>query len=461
MPLKVETLGASILFDGVTVRRDVVLNIGTDGRVSSIQPIGNVKPEQDAKFVMPGMIDSHVHANGYSEGMPLGDPHKSSKDFLRLCLASGVTTVRDLGNSLDTIQYLKEWLESNKGPRLYASGPVLDGAPPTWNFTRIVSDKRAADLALERLALESVDWVKIYRSMEKSVLKSVVDQAHTRGLKVAFHSGKVSAYDGINLGVDSIEHAMNLVPPLDTTSNASDVESSKNLILRHFLAWEEVDPREIADRFGEIMRKNNTVLCPTLLVSRRYVFWREMVQSPNLRWMVLVMPYHKYMLRMQSKIGMFMGKAYLKDYLPILVDVSRETEVKLEHGYNNIREVVRLLHDGGVGIITGTDSPNPSLTPGYSLQEEILELNKCGISPLDCLKSVTSVPAQAIDSNLGVIKPGSYADILMLDGNPLDNLSDISRIRGVICRGDTVDTEKLAIRLKGKLNRALSTGVGA
>lgn len=454
---------ADTLFDGYGVSQNQVLEICGDrivGLTSAGERNGRSRHEceYEARFVMPGLIDSHVHTSGYRGGLPAGNPHSAAKDFIRLCLLNGITTLRDVGNSLDTIHYLKEWLRSGAGPRLYASGPLLDGPVPTWSFTRSVTTLAAAELAIQRLKLEDVDFVKIYQSIPPAIFRHLVDRAHAASLKVAFHSGEVSAYAGAVHGVDSIEHAVNLLD-LEREQQHPAVPYSSNAPIRHMLNWAHVAPEDVARRMGEIMKSTGTMLCPTLLVTRRWSFFKDLLATPSLEWASLTMPYHKYLLRMRSKIGYQIGKKFLATHLPV-VDLDKKTETTVRHGYQRMCDTVSLLHQRGITIITGTDSPNPSLAPGFSLHDEIKELHRmCGVSQLDCLRSVTSTPARFLDQPLGVLEPGAYADIVLLKGDPTNDIEQISSITHVFCRGKSVDLTILKNRLKTSLGLALRGGV--
>lgn len=452
------------LFDGHDVAKNQVVEIQGDrivGLTSERECNRQNRHEydHDVRFAMPGLIDSHVHTSGYRGGIPAGNPHSAAKDFVRMCLLNGVTALRDVGNSLDTIHYLKTWLRDHSGPRLYASGPLLDGAVPTWSFTRSVTTRAAAELAIQRLKLEDVDFIKIYQSITPGVFSYLVEQAHAASLKVAFHSGEVSAHAGAVHGVDSIEHAINLVKP-DHEQHDLVVPQAANAAIRHLLTWAHVDPGDVARRMGNTMKSADTMLCPTLLVARRWSLFKDLLATPSLEWAALTMPYHKYLLRMKSKIGYQIGKKYMAAHLP-MVDLDKKTDTAVRQGYRRMCETVRLLHQQGVRIITGTDSPNPSLAPGFSLHDEIKELHRmCAISEIDCLRSATSVAAFFLDQPVGVIAPGAYADIVLLNGDPTSDIEQISSISHVICRGHNVDLKKLMSRLRVSLEHALRGDVG-
>ena len=454
---------ADVLFDGHSVMRNRVVAIRGDrivGHTGNTCGVAHPRNEYDyeTRFLMPGLIDSHVHASGYRSGLPAGNPHSAAKDFIRMCLLNGITTVRDVGNSMDTIHYLKAWLEEHSGPRIYASGPLLDGAVQTWSFTRSVTSRVAAELAIRRLKLEDVDFIKIYQSITPQVFNDLVTRAHAVSLKVAFHPGSVSAYDGAVQGVDSLEHAINLLDP-GRDQQPTTIAPDANAAINQLLVWAQVVPEDVACRMAEVMDSSGTMLCPTLLVSRRWSLFKDLLATPTLEWASLTMPYHKFLLRMRSKIGYQIGKKIMAAHLPI-VDLDKDQELQVREGYRRMCETVGLLHQQSIRLIGGTDSPNPSLAPGFSLHDEVLELHQmCGLSALDCLRSATSAPAHFLDQPVGVIEPGAYADLLLLNGDPIRDLDQISSIDQVICRGKPVDLPKLRARLETSLEHVRKGGL--
>lgn len=177
-----------VLFDGEKLVEHAKVRV--DGAVVSEVVAGSepLDPGESAadvlrtKFLMPGLIDAHVHVTGYVEGLPAGVPFQPMKHFARLCIYNGVTAVRDTGNSLETLFYLREWTEEFRGPRVFGSGPLLDSPPLTWPFSRIVRDEAAAQREVARLAFEGVDLIKAYRHIGPGLLATIVTAASEHGL---------------------------------------------------------------------------------------------------------------------------------------------------------------------------------------------------------------------------------------------------------------------------------------
>jgi imidazolonepropionase-like amidohydrolase len=123
----------------------------------------------------------------------------------------------------------------------------------------------------------------------------------------------------------------------------------------------------------------------------------------------------------------------------------REIADRMRQFYKHSVELTRTMHQAGVGILAGTDTSNPFCFPGFSLHDELELLVKAGLMPLEALQSATYNPAKYLDleKNLGTVEQGKFADLVLLDANPLDNISNTKKIAGVIVRGKAFDSESL------------------
>jgi imidazolonepropionase-like amidohydrolase len=177
--------------------------------------------------------------------------------------------------------------------------------------------------------------------------------------------------------------------------------------------------------------------------------------------MVGVMPYHQYFKHMRSPLGMAIGKPFMKRYMPIPTPTKAE-RAEIEGGLENMRAMTKRLHEAGVNLVVGTDSPNPSIVPGFSLHQEMAMLVRCGIPPLAVLTNATATAAKLIDRpDLGKVNPNASADLVLLDGNPIDNISNSMKIQAVIKAGKLVDRERvleLAKGQKGGMDEASNRG---
>src|SRR6202011_488704 len=156
--------------------------------------------------------------------------------------------------------------------------------------------------------------------------------------------------------------------------------------------------------------------------SRRWCLVEEMVNDPYLDYAAAVMPYHKYFKRLRGPVGMTFGGRYMRQYMPI-PNLGRSQLAEVQRGLLRMGEMTRLLIQAGVRVVAGTDSPNPSLAPGFSLHQELAEMVRHGIPAEAVLASATSAAAALLrQTDAGVVRPGANADLLLLDASPLDDM---------------------------------------
>lgn len=445
-----------LLFDGEKLIEDARVRI--DGGVvleviAGEEPLGAAGSVGDVlrtKFLMPGLIDAHVHVTGYVEGLPAGVPFQPMKHFARLCIYNGVTAVRDTGNSLETLFYLREWTEKYSGPRVFGSGPLLDSPPLTWPFSRIVRDNADAQREVNRLAFEGVDLIKAYRHIDPDLLSTIVGAASEHGLPVAVDSRLSSALRASAAGVRSIEHMTNVRPDFEPSADQSGTDGIVGLARE----WSEVDVDSVGARdLADVLLGNGTFVVPTLSVLRRWSLIEEMINDPHLDYMVPVMPYHKYLKNLRGPIGKVVGRRYMDKYLPIpwLKGADR---TRVEQGLERMGAMLRLLHSRGVKLAAGTDAPNPSIVPGFGLHQELAEMVRHGLPETAVLTAATAGAADLIGRpDLGRVTVGGCADLLLLDGNPVKDMVHLRKIQAIFKGGELIDREHVADTLHQEMQR--------
>jgi hypothetical protein len=446
----VESIECELLFDGDKLVPDAVLEISND-RIRTVRPRGasgaapSAKPGAAlrARFAMPGLIDSHVHCMGYHEGMPAAAPFKPVKSFLRLCVANGVTTIRDTGNSLETLFYVREWTRAYPGPRIFGAGPVLDHPPLMWESSRIVRDEVAARREVGRLADEGVDLVKAYRNITADLLRPIVEEATERGLPVALDAS-VPAEEASRIGVRSLEHLHNLLVP-DQTGGEAQLQTTSARVR----AWSRANlDTDGYRRLVSTLVEHGTYVVPTIIVSRRWSLPDEMINEPMLDWMVPVMPYHRHLLHLRNRMRRRSRWRVMASCLPVPEQTPAERR-EVRDGLARMGELLVRLHEAGVRIAAGTDSPNPSVVPGFGLHAELQLMVEAGLPPLAVLRAATSSAASLLGrADLGRLEPGAVADVLLLDANPLDDITNLRHIRDVVKNGARVDLAGVRQRLE-------------
>jgi Amidohydrolase family len=442
------------LFDGTRVTGPARVTV-EDDRVTAVANGTGPRPAVDGaerlacRFVMPGLIDCHVHIAGYVEGSPAGVPFKPVKDFLRLLILNGVTTARDTGNAIETIRYVRDWGDRFGGPRVFAAGPLLDIPPLVWPFSRIVRDPAVARREVELLHLEGMDFVKSYRNVSPEVLGTIVETARERGMDVAADVRAATALEASRLGVRSLEHAMNLFderdfPGLDPAAFGGPQGRAR--------IWARVDPDSpaVAALASELAGRG-TFVCPTLLVTHRWCDMDAMVNEPYLDYMVAVMPYHQHFKRLRGSLGMAIGRKFFERYIPVPKPGKAE-KAEIESGLARLRAVVARLHAAGVSLAVGTDAPNPSIVPGFSLHQEMALLVQGGLAPEAVLAGATSAAADLLRrDDLGRVRAGAMADLLLLDGDPTTEITNTMDIHAVVKAGRVIDRKHVLAKFRESL----------
>lgn len=338
---------------------------------------------------LPGLIDMHVHYT-----------HVMGRAFL----AAGVTTVRDVGNDLDWILRYRDLTRTDPtiGPDIFCTGFLVDADPPFWSILgRGGVDEAALRDRIREQCERGVDAIKLYARLPLELLKVGVEETHVQGRKALAHLGGVSAEDAIRIGIDEIEHLSNCGP-----------------------AW-TASSLEEQDRLIDLILEHGTVLTPTLVVWDRIARQMDLVfrADERRRW---VHPTY----------------CDLWDRKPTH-DVT--TRLSLQDAGAHLKRFLLRAYERGVPVPVGTDTPWINLVPGFSVHDELSFYVDAGISCVDALRCATSVAARVLgrESQIGRIAPGMQADIAIVRGNPLQQITDIAGTEAVIHHGSLLKPDTL------------------
>ena len=378
-------------------------------------------------WLLPGLMDMHAHTTG------LDNAHKGK--IHHLYLAYGVTTVRDPGGNLTLLLLLRDKIErgAHTAPRIFFAGPLLDGATPVWPSMSIMVDTpERARGAVQFLASQGVDFIKIYNWVPEASLTVILETAHQLGLRVTGHVPRtITMTRAIQLGMDCLEHVRitgrELLPPQE-----ADRLDPLPVARRETLLWERFElESEPMQRLIRLIADARVFFDPTLLVDSALSLDGYSIDTEN---------------PANADVPEDVREAFAKEDRPAIFDIS---DVSLESALNGFRKrqrLVGMLHQAGARLLAGTDCFGlGKQLPGLGLQNELALLVESGLSPLAALQAATVTAAEALGQSdtLGTLEPGKLADVLLLDADPLADIQNARGVRTVVKAGRVYDSAAL------------------
>ncbi|MDH3495850.1 MAG: amidohydrolase family protein [Gemmatimonadota bacterium] len=417
-------VGATV-FDGTgtPVTRDAVLLV-SDGRIEAVGPRADVRVPRGTetvdvtgRWIIPGLIDAHVHAERWT---------------LRPYLSYGVTSVRDMGGLQDSVIFLRDDVASGTmdGPRLYISGAMIDGAPPTWNGATAVRTATDARRAVGNRVLIDAAQIKIYTKIDRRLLEPVLDEAKALATPVAAHLGKVDALTAARLGVRSLEHMSGVVTsalgnPAPIIAAHTEFFPGWNLEER---SWARPDSAAL-DRTARALAQAGVAIVPTLVLHEA--------------WGHLDDPAYETSLDLTG-VPAAVRRGWNVPNLIVRAGLRPADFAAFRQSRPNQDLFVRLFRRAGGLVAAGSDSPNQLIPPGASLHRELRLLVAADLTTEQALLAATRDAARLLGADsIGVLRPGAVADFLVLTRDPLQDIANLSAIEAVVAAGYRYDPADL------------------
>jgi len=413
-----------------------------NGKIAALYPGEGPDPrsvhadliEAAGKTILPGLIDVHVHLSapgGLYSDMSNYDVQGAMQRALAAYLYSGVTTVRSVGDPLDAILKTRSLVNRGVklGAELFTCGPLFT-APgghgteyfrqlPSGireqaerQFVRIPTSAAQARQQVDELKADGVDCIKavlesgggpsVFNRLDTALFMAVAQQAHADGLPLAVHTGDArDVTDALDARAESIEHGSfrELIP---------DALFAQMAQQKTFY-----DPTLSVGEAGEEAAAGNTDLLKRSLVQQ--VGPAELLQETE-----KLLPSPQMQATRQQ---------------------AAQYPVHLKIGEGNLLRAYK----HGVPLVTGSDAGNLLIVHGPTVEHEIELWVKAGIPPAVALQAATFNAARLLreQDHIGLIRPGNDADLLLVDGNPLEDITAIERISGVFLKGENVDRSEL------------------
>ena len=351
-----------------------------------------------------------VHAEGLSllPGLWEMHSHYSGVEFGPALLAAGITTARDCGGEFEFLTAVRRGIEQQHelGPRLLLAGLIDSGGPLAFGLVNVNTPAEAV-AAVDVYADAHFDQIKVYTQIQPEVLKAISAEAHKRGMTVTGHvPAAMDAFTGVADGMDQINH-------LQFVTRAMQAPGEKG----------PVNPQsKRAQELIALLKQRQIVIDPTL-------GWGEMAGHPGNQEVstfepgILVAPY-----TLSAK------------YRALGVPATDEASFRQRMETN--LEVVNALYTAGVPIVAGSDTG----LIGYGLDRELELYVQAGMPPMAALQTATLGAARAmkLDATSGSVEVGKRADLMLVNGNPVEHISDIRRVVSVVTDGRMYNSKELA-----------------
>lgn len=396
----------------VIVRDGVIAMIGSSDQIQV--PDDALVVDGRGKYLMPGLVDMHVHI-------------QYENDML-LFVSNGVTSVRNMwGNTGKMLRFgfpdqltLREQIEQGElfGPTIYTAGPTMEGSPAFHPLAEVFDTPEVASESVRWQAIQGYDFIKVYDHLSPETYQAIIETARENDVPIVGHVPFAIGLDGVlTSGQVTIEHMTGYIDP----------DSVKFII-----------PEDQLDAYAVKTREAGVWNCVTL---SEYPKSKETPEGferlQNQPGMAYVSPGTRvlspFLYMMASKAHTYEGA----DYPERIAELNRR--------------MVAALHEAGAGILLGTDAAQAYHIPGFSVHEELAMLVDAGLSPYEAIEAGTRNAAEAMgrSDEFGTIEAGKRADLILLEANPLLDVSNVQKRAGVMVRGRWLTEEQLQSMLDG------------
>lgn len=411
----------------------------TANRITALGKTGKVRVPDGAKiidargkYLIPGLWDMHAH---------LGLNDAPTEIDMPLLVANGVTGIREMGSDchptwseIDCLVQMRNWqqqIESGvlTGPRILALGSWAVNGPNGLPerapvFFGAANAEQARQLA-RYFAERKLDFIKIYSNIPRDSFLALADEAKRLGLSVVGHEPlAVSAVEASNAGQKSFEHARVFL--FNCFSGAEDFRrpgSDRNTTTEWRRRMVDEYDRKICQQVFKTFVRNNTRYVPTHLTRKMDAFADNQEYRKDSR--------SKFIPKEQ-------WKAWNEDAdRMVALDASSAGRKAMMDFYIKGLEITGAAHKAGVKVMLGTDSGDSYVFPGFAVHDELQELVKAGLTPVEALRAATLNGAEFLgrESDFGSIAKGKMADFVLLEDNPLKDISNTRKIAAVILNG--------------------------
>ncbi|WP_299110667.1 amidohydrolase family protein [uncultured Winogradskyella sp.] len=430
-----------------------------ENRIIKIEPNSENKTHKETKIVegsgkylIPGLWDMHTHPDDPEVWRM--NPKTEEKDLLLpLFVVNGVTGIRDMAGDLNLVKRWRRLSDNDSllAPKIVAGGPLLDGPNPMWDGSVGIASKEQVKHVVDSLIVEGVDFLKVYSLLPREIYLELSIYANAIDFPFVGHVPfTVRPSEAAVTGMKSQEHLLEIIKEcsLDFDEKTlAQIKLEKLGVNRYIIAnnfrinhYNETK----ADSLYQTFVKYNIWHTPTLSMWYKNAWFEEELIKDN----ELLSYLPKYLQEYWTpKHNDHLKNRDHKDF----IDVKKRLYAKYLH-------IVSKMNSKGVKLLAGTDmGANPLCFPGIGLYNELEAFIDADLSPLQALQTATINPAifLKIESDYGTVTEGKIADLLLLDKNPLDEMSNLRTINAVIQNGNVYNSNdilRIKKEIKDKIN---------
>ena len=410
----------SMAAPGVAMSQDVTVR---DGRIAAIEPAkalnaddraaaGGLVIDGNGRFLIPGLAEMHAH-------VPVEKDYRD--DVLFLWAANGVTTVRGMLGHPSHLPLRDDLLAQRVlGPRLITSGPSFNG--------RSVRNAEDAERRVREQHAAGYDFLKVHPGMSPESFEAMAATAQEVGISFGGHvTASVGLWRSLAAGQTTVDHLdgyLNVITP-DSAAHGDAAASFFGAGLAPFV------DRALIPAAVERSRAAGVAVVPTETLMENMAnahALQEMAERPEFQ---------------------YVPRRLRERYIETLRRAADSANPQESQAFLEVRKaLIKGLHEGGVPLLLGADSPQTFNVPGFATHRELAAMVAAGLSPYAALTAGTSAAAAFLDTNAGVIAVGHDADLALLAANPLDDIANAARIEGVMLRGRWLSREAIDAGLK-------------
>lgn len=404
--------GRSVGIDGDKITKIYEADVKASADTQTIDATG--------KFIIPGLWDMHTHYFwNYTSSNPA-------------LIANGVTGIREMWGNIEVIKMVRDQTAAGNmvAPDIYTAGAIIDGTPPIWPGSAGVGNAEEAIAEVDKQIAQGVDFLKVYSRLTKEAYYAIAEKSKEANIPFAGHiPSSITIWEAMEAGQYSSEHMYGILEAVN--SNPEELaaqpspfsEKSMELMVDNF-------DEDLFDSLATVMAKSEMWLSPTLTVLRSIANLDDSTYTND--------PRLKYVPAFMTASWNPANDFRFKGRPASFYKTSRKN-------YKFQLSLMGKLADKGVKIIAGTDFANPYCFPGFSLHDELALMVEGGMSTLQALQAATINAAifQGKESQFGTVENGKLASLVLLNANPLADISNTQKIETVILRGKVMDRTAL------------------